>query len=120
MIDLELVERIQERMVEFRRHIHSNPEIGMDTPMTRDYVQSLAQELGFPSRVIGNGLVVDSGGMPKIALRADMDSLPVEEMTGLPFASKIKGRMHACGHDMHTAVLMGAMLYAKEKGMKNV
>ncbi|MGC8645835.1 MAG: M20 metallopeptidase family protein [Thermoplasmata archaeon] len=120
MIDLPLVERIFERMRKFRRHIHSNPEIGMETPQTRDYVIDLARELGFRYREIGNGAVVDSGMIPTVALRADMDCLPIEEKTGLPFASKVKGRMHACGHDMHTAILMGAMIYAKERGMGNL
>jgi amidohydrolase len=120
LIDVSLIERIYGRMVEFRRHIHSNPEIGMDTPLTRDFVVKLAEELGFRYRVVGNGVLVDSGPLPTIALRADMDCLPIEEETGLPFASKIKGRMHACGHDMHTAVLMGAMIYAKEKGIENL
>ncbi|MEM0141411.1 MAG: M20 family metallopeptidase [Thermoplasmatales archaeon] len=120
MIDIDLINKIYGKMVEFRRHIHNNPELGIDTPLTKNYVLSLAMELGFSYREISNGLIVDSEGKPKIALRADMDSLPIDEETGLPFSSKIKGRMHACGHDLHTAVLMGTMIYVREMDLKNV
>ncbi len=120
MIDLSEVEKIYPLMVEYRRHIHENPEIGMETVETKNYVKKLATDLGFETREVGNGLIVDSGKSPKVALRADMDSLPIEEETGLAFSSKVKGRMHACGHDLHTSVLMGAMIYSKRMNLRPV
>lgn len=120
MIDLGEVEKIYPLMVEYRRHIHQNPELGMETAETRDYVKKLANNLGFACRSVGNGLIVDSGKDPSVMLRADMDSLPIVEETGLPFSSDTKGRMHACGHDLHTAILMGAMIYSKRTSMKPI
>lgn len=120
MIDLTEVEKIYPLMVEYRRHIHENPELGMETVETKNYVKKLATDLGYTVREVGNGLIVDSGKSPKIALRADMDSLPIVEETGLAFSSKVKGRMHACGHDLHTSVLMGAMIYCKRMSLKPV
>jgi amidohydrolase len=120
LIDISEVEKIYPLMVEYRRHIHENPELGMDTVETKSYVKKLAVDLGFTVKEVGSGLIVDSGKSPKIALRADMDSLPINEETGLAFSSKNKGRMHACGHDLHTAVLMGAMIYCKRMSLKPV
>ena len=118
MIDLAEVDKIYPLMVEYRRHIHENPELGMDTVETKNYVKKLATDLGFSIKEVGNGLIVDYGTNPRIALRADMDSLPIVEETGLKFSSKVSGRMHACGHDLHTAVLMGVMLYSKRTNLK--
>ncbi|MCL5407873.1 MAG: M20 family metallopeptidase [Candidatus Thermoplasmatota archaeon] len=120
MIDLTEVEKIYPLMVEYRRYIHENPELGMETVETKNYVKKLANDLGFVVREIGNGLIVDSGKSPRIALRADMDSLPIVEETGLAFSSKNMGKMHACGHDLHTSVLMGAMIYCKRMSLKPV
>jgi amidohydrolase len=111
LINEKEIERIYPSMVEFRRHIHEFPELGMETTKTRDFVEKHADSLGFSSRRIENGLTVDTGNSPRVALRADMDALPIEENTGLPFSSKNRGIMHACGHDMHTAILMGVMEY---------
>jgi metal-dependent amidase/aminoacylase/carboxypeptidase family protein len=67
-------------------------------------------------RASGAGASIGSGfGRPIVALRADIDALPIQEETGLPFASKLDGRMHACGHDFHTAALIGAALLLKER-----
>lgn len=120
MIDLSEIEKIFPSVVKFRRHIHENPELGLDTADTKRYVKEYSDSLGFQTREVGNGLIVESGNSPKIALRADMDALPIRENTGLPFSSKIDGRMHACGHDVHTATLMGAMTYVKEKTLPPV
>ncbi|MCL5874154.1 MAG: M20 family metallopeptidase [Candidatus Thermoplasmatota archaeon] len=120
MIDLSEVEKIYPLMVEYRRHIHENPELGMDTSETKNYVKKLATDLGFVIKEVGNGLIIDSGKSPKIALRADMDSLPIIEETGLAFSSKSKGKMHACGHDLHTSALMGAMIYCKRMSLRPV
>ncbi len=120
MIDLSEVEKIYPLVVEYRRHIHENPELGMDTLETKNYVKKLANDLGYSIKEVGNGLIVDSGKSPTVALRADMDSLPIVESTGLSFSSKVKGRMHACGHDLHTSVLMGVMIYCKRMNLKPV
>jgi amidohydrolase len=98
---------------ELRRAIHREPEIGNDLPRTRDKV--LAAIDGLPLEVtLGRQLTsvtaVLRGGQPgaTVLLRGDMDALPVSERTGVPFTSQIDGVMHACGHDLHTAMLAGA------------
>ncbi|WP_044138386.1 M20 metallopeptidase family protein [Thermophagus xiamenensis] len=95
-----------------RRHIHQNPELSFNEHNTSDYVASRLQQAGIPFRrgVAGTGIIATLQGKNPgrtIALRADMDALPIQEETNLPFASVNKGIMHACGHDAHTAVLIG-------------
>jgi amidohydrolase len=102
-------------MARLRRAIHAEPEIGLDLPLTQQKV--LAALDGLPLEVTtGTALssvtavlrgTRDSGG-PVVLLRGDMDALPVTERTGLDFASRLDGAMHACGHDLHTAMLAGA------------
>jgi len=96
-----------------RRDIHREPELGFDTEKTAEKV--LAALEGLPleieTGVAENGIVATlrSGGEgPTVGLRADMDALPITEETGLPFASEVEGRMHACGHDGHASMLVGA------------
>jgi hippurate hydrolase len=98
---------------ELRHAIHAEPEIGLDLPKTQARV--LAAVDGLPLEItLGKSLssvtAVLRGGKPgkTVLLRADMDALPITENTGLPFASRIDGAMHACGHDLHTAMLCGA------------
>lgn len=95
-----------------RRHIHQNPELSFNEYNTSAYVASRLQQAGIPIRrgVAGTGIIATLQGKKPgrtIALRADMDALPIQEETNLPFASVNKGIMHACGHDAHTAVLIG-------------
>jgi amidohydrolase len=100
-------------LAELRRAIHAEPEIGLDLPGTqRKVLDALA---GLPLEIsLGGSLssvtAVLRGGKPgkTVLLRADMDALPVTERSGVPFASRIDGAMHACGHDLHTAMLCGA------------
>ncbi|HET9333084.1 MAG TPA: M20 family metallopeptidase [Gemmatimonadota bacterium] len=103
---------VRERMVEIRREIHRRPELAWSESDTAKRVCERLEELGIPWRSAGGtGVVADlSGprGVPAVALRADMDALPIEERTGLDFASENEGVMHACGHDGHTAMLLGA------------
>ena len=112
--------QIEKKVIAWRRDFHQNPELGNREVRTADIVAKHLQSLGFEvrTRVAYTGVVaVLKGGKPGpvIALRADMDALPVEEVSTLPFASKVKvdynGKMtsimHACGHDAHTAILMG-------------
>jgi len=102
-------------LVELRRSIHAEPEIGLDLPRTQRKVLDALD--GLPLEIsTGAGLTsvtaVLRGGRPggTVLLRGDMDALPVTERTGLPFASRIDGAMHACGHDLHTAMLAGAAM----------
>ena len=103
---------VRDRMVEIRREIHRRPELAWSESDTAKRVCERLEELAIPWRTAGGtGVVADLpglGGIPAVALRADMDALPIEERTGLPFASENEGVMHACGHDGHTAMLLGA------------
>ena len=110
----EVEENFGDKIVALRRDIHREPELGFDTEKTAAKV--LAALDGLPldleTGVAQNGIVATlegEGGGPTVALRADMDALPIQEETGLPFASEIEGKMHACGHDGHTSMLVGAV-----------
>ena len=101
-----------EQVVAWRRHIHSHPELSGEEQETSLYIQKILGELGIPYvndvsdyAVIGEIQGAHTG--PVIALRADIDALPIHEATGLPFASQNEGVMHACGHDSHIAILLG-------------
>ena len=109
---LEKALEIYEDVTEWRRHIHQNPELSFQEYETSDYVEKLLRSFGYePRRVGGTGLVAELAGTrgkgPTIALRADMDALPGEERTHLPYASRKPNVMHSCGHDVHTAILLG-------------
>lgn len=112
--DLETaIAAVQPRVVAWRRDIHQHPELSNRETRTAALVAAHLRELGLDVRtgVAHHGVVgILRGGRdgPRIALRADMDALPVTEATGLPFASVNDGVMHACGHDAHTAILLGA------------
>jgi len=95
-------------IVKDRRALHQIPEIGLDLPRTAEYVEKALRGMGLAPRRIGDGIIVDLGTKgPLFAWRADMDGLPVLEETGAEYASTIPGRMHACGHDAHTAMALG-------------
>ena len=107
-------------MAAWRQHIHRNPELGMDCAQTAAYVAARLREFGVDEvheGVGGTGVVAVVKGRsegPAIGLRADMDALPILEATGSASASEVPGRMHACGHDGHTAMLLGAARYLAE------
>ncbi|OLF11382.1 amidohydrolase [Actinophytocola xanthii] len=95
------------------RHIHAHPELSRNEFATTDMVAGLLSSAGLRPKIFdsGTGLICDVGaGERCVALRADMDALPVTELTGLPFASTVPGAAHACGHDAHTAMLLAAGL----------
>ncbi|MBT8338326.1 MAG: amidohydrolase [Gemmatimonadetes bacterium] len=101
------------RMVDLRRTFHRRPELAFEEAETARTVIGELERLGIDYRYDGVGSAVVgrlSGppGSPVVALRAEMDALPAIEKTGLPFASEIEGRMHACGHDAHMAMVLGA------------
>jgi hippurate hydrolase len=100
-------------MTAWRRHCHANPELSLHEKDTSAFVAARLAELGIPhvTGVGGHGVVATlhrPGGSRSVGLRADMDALPIAEATGAPYASTRPGVMHACGHDGHTAALLGA------------
>lgn len=106
-------ELLQESILEKRRALHRIPEAGTHLPKTAAYVAAALEELGIPyicSQTDSGLLAYINGAKPGkcIAFRADMDALPIHEATGADYASLHDGCMHACGHDAHTAMLLGA------------
>jgi len=116
------VAAMQDELTELRRDLHAHPEILYEVHRTAGIVAERLKAYGCDEVVPGIGRtgVVGvvrgrkSGSGKVIGLRADMDALPIEEATGLPYASKVPGRMHACGHDGHTTMLLGAARYLCE------
>ncbi len=102
---------IKEQLVQWRRTIHQWPELGFDLPRTAALVAETLAELGVEMRTgVGKSGVVaylGDGNGPVIGVRADMDALPILEENAVPYASQAPGKMHACGHDSHTAMLLG-------------
>jgi len=118
---LDSAKSIAPQITALRRAIHAEPELGLDCPMTMAKVREALSDLplewrsgpsttGAVATIHGTGQNTDSAPTPprRVLLRGDMDALPMEEKTQLEFASTIPGRMHACGHDTHTAMLTGA------------
>ena len=110
---LESARALSDRIVALRRAIHAEPEIGLHTPMTMAKVRAALAHLPLEWREgpsTTGQVAILQGAKPgrRVLLRGDMDALPMDEHTGLDFASTVPGRMHACGHDTHTAMLAGA------------
>lgn len=108
-----LIEKHLDEIIDIRRDIHQNPEIGMEEHRTSALVKEELENLGLEvqDKVGKMGVVGLLKGIQEgktILLRADMDCLPMDEQTDLPFKSQVAGMMHACGHDVHTAILLGA------------
>ena len=120
---MELVPELKDKkaeMASWRQHLHQFPEIAYEEEMTSNFVAEKLESFGIEvhrglgkTGVVGvvQGRLNDDGVSPSIGLRADMDALPMEEKTNLPYASKHANRMHACGHDGHTTMLLGAAEY---------
>lgn len=103
-------------LIETRRHLHAHPELSFEEHETAAYVAERLERWGYEvTRNVGGlgvvGRLKQGEGSRSIAIRADMDALPIQEATGLPYASTAQGKMHACGHDGHTAMLLGAAEY---------
>ncbi len=112
---------LQDEVAEWRRHIHARPELLFAVENTAAFVAEKLKDFGVDEIVTGIGrtgvvgLIKGRGeGSRTVGLRADMDALPLTEITGKPWASKTPGKMHACGHDGHTAMLLGAAKYLAE------
>lgn len=134
---LEEAASIEQQMIADRRHLHANPELGFNCPETAAYIKARLDEMGIEYRDCGvideetnkkyeiagfgrteavTGVVATIGnGGPCFLLRADMDALPLQEETDVEFKSKVDGRMHACGHDAHVAMLLGAAQLLKNR-----
>lgn len=104
--------RIEERIIEMRRDIHKHPELGLEEVRTQGLIERRLDELKIPHRRCGKtgiiGLLKGKMTRPVLLIRADMDCLPIQEENKVPYRSVYPGRMHACGHDCHVAMLLGA------------
>ncbi len=105
-------EKLHQKVVEMRRHIHANPELSFREYETSAFIENKLKELGIPyEKMADTGIVALLKGVKEseevIALRADMDALPIVEQNDQPYRSKNQGVMHACGHDVHTSSLLG-------------
>ena len=118
---LNAAETIAPEATEWRRHLHANPELMYDVHETARFVADKLRDFGCDEVVEGIGrtgvvgvIRGSRGDGPAVGLRSDMDALPITEATGVPYASANAGKMHACGHDGHTAMLLGAAKYLAE------
>ena len=109
---------LDQELIEFRRDLHAHPEVGHAETRTTTRVAARLTAAGVRVRLLsGTGLIADLGPVDpayRVALRADLDALPLTERTGLPFASRSDGVCHACGHDVHVAAVLGAGLALQE------
>ncbi len=108
-----IINSYSEQIIAYRRHIHQNPELSHQEVHTAAFIAETLRKMGLEptTGVGGNGVIaIINGAKPGkcVGLRADFDALPIQETTGLPFASQNAGVSHSCGHDMHTAMLLGA------------
>ena len=101
--------KFRDELISLRRDFHMHPELGFKEYRTSRIVEEYLKDLGIKTRrIAGTGIVgdIDNGGNVRVAIRADMDALPIEEENKVPYKSRVKGVMHACGHDAHTAMLL--------------
>ena len=112
-------EKISEWIIDIRRELHKHPELMYEEIKTSALVRRELDKLGikYQSPIAKTGVLasIGNGNGPCVALRADMDALPIYEETDVPFRSEVDGKMHACGHDCHTAMLLGAAKVLKSK-----
>jgi len=117
----ERIASLTDDIIVWRRQLHQMPELGFEEVRTAEFVEARLRSMGFEPRtgVAKTGIVAilkaDSPQSPAVLLRADMDALPIQEVPGRPYGSKIANRMHACGHDGHMAMLLGAAQVLSER-----
>ncbi len=119
MSAIDHIRRYQGELAAFRQDLHAHPELGLEEHRTADRVAAALEALGIEvHRGVGKtgvvGVLRSGNGQGRIGLRADMDALPIEEANDLPYKSGTPGVMHACGHDGHTTMLLGAARYLAE------
>lgn len=116
---LEKAQALQEELSRLRRTIHMNPELGFEEVKTAGLVAKMLTDLGIEHQTgVGKtGIVarIGNGNGPVIGIRADMDALPILEANDVPYKSQVDGKMHACGHDSHTTMLMGVAMLLKDE-----
>lgn len=104
-------ETLQDELTNIRRELHRHPEVGFDIPFTKAFVKKKLEEFGYQPIELGKaGIIALAGGKTSgktVLLRADMDALPIQEEADVDYRSENAGKMHGCGHDMHTAMLLG-------------
>jgi amidohydrolase len=112
----DVVEKYDAELVDLRRDLHAHPELSWSETRTTDLVAARVEQAGWTiTRLPMTGVVADLGtDRPRVALRADMDALPLQDLTDDPWASTVTGIAHACGHDVHTTALVGAALALSE------
>lgn len=114
----EKAQTLQPWLSEIYRSLHQIPELGRELPETLAFVDARLDELKVPHRRCAGGILAQlpaGAGKPVVALRADLDALPLDEETGLPWASRHAGKMHACGHDAHVTCALGALKLLREE-----
>ncbi|MCH4568916.1 M20 peptidase aminoacylase family protein [Bacillus sp. ES1-5] len=114
------VEQLTEMLISIRRNLHEHPELSYEEFETTKTIKNWLEEKNITiiNSSLETGVIAEISGNnsgPIIAIRADIDALPIQEETNLPYASNIPGKMHACGHDFHTAAIIGAAYLLKEK-----
>ncbi|MGG0356992.1 M20 peptidase aminoacylase family protein [Bacillus tropicus] len=114
------LEQLTETLISIRRNLHEHPELSYEEFETTKAIKNWLEEKNITiiNSNLETGVIAEISGNsngPLIAIRADIDALPIQEETNLPYASKINGKMHACGHDFHTAAIIGAAYLLKEK-----
>ena len=106
----EFLKNIYKRLIRHRRWLHQHPELAMQEKETTGYIVEHLKKAGIPFRQMNeSGVIADlfvDKSFPTIAIRAEIDAVPIQEETGLSYSSKYKNVMHACGHDANTAVLL--------------
>ncbi|QWG34618.1 M20 peptidase aminoacylase family protein [Bacillus mycoides] len=112
--------QLTEKLISIRRHLHEYPELSYEEFETTKAIKNWLKEANITiiDSSLETGIIAEISGNkngPVVALRADIDALPIQEETDLPYTSKIQGKMHACGHDFHTAAILGAAYLLKEK-----
>ena len=109
---------LSEELIKWRRDLHRHPELSFDLTYTKAYVKERLAEMGCEPVDCGKSgvvVVLGKGGGKTVLIRGDMDALPVQEEADVPYRSEHDGKMHACGHDMHTAMLLGAAKLLKQR-----